>query len=228
MAFAAFHQKHPNSLLYLHTLTSPVQNGVDIEGLAKSLGILDAVRWSNQYHYLMGFSEPLMAKMYQAFDVLSAASMSEGFGIPIVEAQACGCPVVTTACTSMTELTWAGIAVTEMQPFWTPLGAWVFMPSIEGIARAYEEIYERLQDEPTAQALRATAVAGAQAFRWDRIVAEYWAPLLAEMEAGKSGDRETGKPFGPKPSRAEPGSNGQHEAPTPETTRRVVPQMMEV
>lgn len=214
MAFAGFHKTHPNSLLYLHSLSSSAHGGVDIEYLAKRLGIQHAVRWSSQHRYLMGFDEPTMALLYQSFDVLSAASMSEGFGIPILEAQACGTPVITTACTSMTELTWAGIAVKEMQPFWTPLGSWVFTPSIEGIARAYNDIYDWLQDGPTAAALKATALAGASAFRWDRIVAEYWAPLLAGLDAGK------------------PGSNGQ-QAPTTlraaaEHLPQTLPQLTEV
>ena len=44
------------------------------------------------------------------FDVLLNPSMGEGFGIPILEAQACGVPVIASDHSAMTELTQAGLA----------------------------------------------------------------------------------------------------------------------
>ena len=176
-AFARFHARHPNSLLYLHTFVGPQQGGADIEQLARRLGILDAVRWSNQYQYLIGFEEAQMATMYQAFDLLSLVSMNEGFGLPLIEAQACGTPVVTLARTSMTELCFGGVAIDKAQPFWSPLGNWIFMPEITAIWEAYEQMYEALQQPDQARRLRAQAVAGAEAYHWDR-AAEFWRPVL--------------------------------------------------
>ena len=42
-----------------------------------------------------------MAKMYQAADTLICSSCAEGFGVPIIEAQLCGCPVVANKTTAM-------------------------------------------------------------------------------------------------------------------------------
>jgi len=50
------------------------------------------------------FTEEEMAIMYNSFDVLVNLSRGEGFGIPILEAEACGTPVIATDFTSMTEL----------------------------------------------------------------------------------------------------------------------------
>lgn len=39
---------------------------------------------------------------------MSEYQLGEGFGIPIIEAQAAGCPVIVTDCTAMTELCLSG------------------------------------------------------------------------------------------------------------------------
>ena len=45
-----------------------------------------------------------LSQMYGGFDVLLNASRSEGFGLPMIEAAACGVPTIATDFTSMTEL----------------------------------------------------------------------------------------------------------------------------
>jgi glycosyltransferase involved in cell wall biosynthesis len=45
--------------------------------------------------HLSGLTPTEMAAVYQESDILLYASTYEGFGMPIVEAQACGCLVVT-------------------------------------------------------------------------------------------------------------------------------------
>lgn len=179
-AFAQFHRRKPDSLLYLHTL--PVyHDGIDVPAICDQLGISDAVSWTPSYSYIMGLSEERMATLYQAFDVLSEASMGEGFGIPLIEAQACGIPVITTDATSMTELMFSGVLVRDGQRFWTPLNAWAFIPSIPAIADGYEYLYEQTRDERGRNRLCEQAVEGAQAYDWDRVVADYWQPFLESI-----------------------------------------------
>ena len=52
---------------------------------------------------------------YQKADLLAFTSTIEGFGMPILEAQACGLPVVTSNCSSMPEV--AGDAAVFVDPF---------------------------------------------------------------------------------------------------------------
>jgi glycosyltransferase involved in cell wall biosynthesis len=68
-------------------------------------------------HYLNRFSIPLqeLHKEYLAADLMAFVSTVEGFGIPILEAQATGLPIVTSNCSSMPEV--AGNGAQLVDPF---------------------------------------------------------------------------------------------------------------
>ena len=124
-----------------------------------------------------------MADLYRAFDFLSLTSMGEGFGIPLIEAQACGTPVVTSDNTAMTELCFSGRLVTEQYPFWTPLGAWAMIPDYRAVADAYEQMYDDLHDPERELQLTQAARLGALDYAWDTVVSQFWQPLLERVEA---------------------------------------------
>ena len=119
-----------------------------------------------------------MAHLYSAADVLLSPSMGEGFGLPILEAQACGCPVITGNWTSMPELTAAGWMV-DGDPFPTPQGSWQYIPFIKSIREAIENAYDARGDT----ALRERAREFALQYDADRVTRDYWRPLLAELAA---------------------------------------------
>ena len=108
--------------------------------------------------------------------------MGEGFGLPLIEAQACGTPVVTSNNTAMTELCFGGLLVKEQYPFWTPLNAWAMIPDYKAVANAYEEMFDQLQDPFKASVLALEARTGALEFDWDKVVEEFWKPLLEGLE----------------------------------------------
>jgi glycosyltransferase involved in cell wall biosynthesis len=91
---------------------------------------------------LNSVSEEGIARMYRAADVLLAATCSEGCGVPILEAQFCGCPVITTRATAMWEETHLGISVKPVQ--WIARmdfnSGWM-LPHVPGIEDALKEIY---------------------------------------------------------------------------------------
>jgi len=45
-----------------------------------------------------------MANLYNAFDIFCLPTMAEGFGLPVLEAQACGVPALVTDCSACSEL----------------------------------------------------------------------------------------------------------------------------
>ena len=96
-AFAMFRSKHPEALLLMHSHQTGPGTGMNLGDIIGRLGIGDAVRWTNSYQYTCGgYSPQEMARWYACLDVYSGCSYAEGFGLPLLEAAACGIPVVAT------------------------------------------------------------------------------------------------------------------------------------
>jgi len=179
LAFSRFHARHPDSLLSLHS--SPAGNpGVNLQSMAANLGISDAVSFPDSYSYDLGLiSEEHMAAWYRGLDVLSFCSYAEGFGLPLIEAQACGIPVITTNGSSMSELCGGGWLVSGT-PFWaTGHCAWWTRPDATDIEQAYESAYQAREDGtlPKKQAREF-----ALQYDADRVLDVYWKPVLAQFE----------------------------------------------
>ena len=183
-AVANWKREHPERKvhLYLHTWEGPQMAGYDLNKLLQHLGFdADDVTFCNQYKYLCGMlDDQYMATAYNAMDVLLSATMSEGFGIPIIEAQACGTPVITTHCTSMPELTYVGWAVPYAQKFWTPLNAWIYFPEVDAITDALEQAF-KVRGNETRRQIAATTIRAE--YDWDLIVQKHWLPFLADVAA---------------------------------------------
>ena len=181
-AFAEFRSRHPNAYLYLHTLATTQHGGVDIQRILHACNLpVECVKLVDQYSYVIGLPADYLTAMYGAADVLMAASMGEGFGIPIIEAQACGCPVITTNWTSMPELTFNGYTTQPVQRWWTPLNTWACVPSIANIIEALERIYTWQEDERLDHASFGVQKM-CQDYDWDVCVSQYWAPFLERVE----------------------------------------------
>lgn len=178
LAFSKFSQHHPDAMLLVHSLVQAPQ-ALNLMDIVNHLGIRDRVRFSDQYGIITGRIQPQnLAALYGAGDVLSAASHAEGFGLPIIEAQACGTPVITTNFSSMPELTGAGWMV-EGEPFWNAAHqAWWCKPHVDEIAAAYEKAYT----EARSPGIREEAREFALRYSVGRVLAECWVPVLKEIE----------------------------------------------
>lgn len=104
-AFGKFERKHPEAHLLVHTAAAGV-NRENLPALLDACGVNQAkVRWVHQYAYAAGALNPAyLAAWYRTCDVISNATMGEGFGLATIEAQACGRPVISTKAAASTEL----------------------------------------------------------------------------------------------------------------------------
>jgi glycosyltransferase involved in cell wall biosynthesis len=183
-AWAKFAKDKPNAKLYIHTEPSTKYSGVDMFALLRDLGIGDRVYFPNQYEYALGMSTDYLAMMYNAADAFLGAAMAEGFGIPIIEAQACGTPVIVTDFSSMPELVRWGYRVAPRDMVWSPLNAWQAWPDVDGITEALEELYAQWHDQGNTWEMRQRLWASEQIhqeYSWDTITRDQWAPLMTRL-----------------------------------------------
>ncbi len=79
--------KDKNMELWLVTLNS-TPDGINLQECAAQFGISSRIR------VFPRLTESELVKFYNSIDVYVSTSLSEAFGIPIIEAQACGVPVI--------------------------------------------------------------------------------------------------------------------------------------
>jgi glycosyltransferase involved in cell wall biosynthesis len=193
-AFAALQKKHGDCLLYLHTMDG-VRNGFEAQDLVTYCATLGLkigyaftpsakeadVIFADQYGMALGYDPKMMAQIYSALDVHCGVTMGEGFGIPIIEAQACGCPVIVGNWTSMPELVFSGWKVdkSDAEPIFTNLGAFQFLPRAAAIADKLEMAYTMRGNYD----YRKRAHDGVRNYEVNKVMDKYWLPALAKIEA---------------------------------------------
>jgi len=177
-AFQKFHAKHPRSILYIHTDPLPIRGGINIYEYLNLVGLHDeSVRFPNRYEYHLGFAEPEINRLYNATDLYLGASAGEGFGAPLVEAQACGTPVVTTKATATEELCGAGWLVPPDHKRYYQLGTFHFPPDSDKIYEAMEEFVESDREKLFQEGIKFS-----KRFTYANTIKEDWLPVLHGLE----------------------------------------------
>lgn len=180
-AMALVMSRHDDVYLYIHSELRGVFGGVDLTVLLAALKIpAERVRWPDQHALLTGrISQQALAAFYSSADVLLATSMGEGFGIPVIEAQACGTPVIVTNFSAQPELVGAGWTV-PYQPWWDfTQGALLALPMVPAIRDCLLTAREAKHDAE----LHDNAIAKAAEYDADKVYADHWRPILASLEA---------------------------------------------
>ena len=178
IAFAGFVGRHPEARLLLH---SGAHGALNLKDLADALGITEACMMPDQYSYATGVMEnPVMGKWYGILDLLSNCAYGEGFGLPVIEAQACGVPVVVTGASSMTELCGSGWMV-HGEPFWVGgHNSWWRRPLVSEIEDAYEAAW-RAREDGSITAMGARAREFALDYDADVVLERHWVPFLDSL-----------------------------------------------
>ena len=177
-AFGMFWQKHNNAVLYVHADWPGGAEGMNLKDLAMRCAIPEhALVFVDQYAYRMGFPPEMMAATYSAMDVLLAPSHGEGFCVPMIEAQACGTPVIATDFSAQKELVGSGWRVMFQAENDPAQSADLACPYVFDILNALEDCY---RSDLNNMAVDAIEFAGH--YDTDKVFYDHWLPLLDRLE----------------------------------------------
>lgn len=186
-AFAQFAKRHSDAMLYIHAAGDETADpeATPIVWQLERHGLMDRVIWAHPYALNTGYKTEDMVTRYQAMDLLLCVSMSEGFGIPLIEAQSCGTPVLTGAWTAMEENCYAGwlVAYEDSEP-WpvSPLECFWRLPHIGAIAAQLESAYNGLSVDGRRAHLAALARSMAVGNHdQDMLIDTQWRPVLEDI-----------------------------------------------
>jgi glycosyltransferase involved in cell wall biosynthesis len=108
-------------------------------------------------------ADDMLPALYAGAEFFAFPSIYEGFGLPVIEAMACGTPVLTSNITSMPEV--AGNAALLVDPL-----------KIDSIAAGLQQLAD---DTALRSRLRLLGLERAKAFSWDVAAARTWELLAA-------------------------------------------------
>lgn len=142
-------RKGPVPDAHLRIVGTPDPRYPEAMGLARSLGVDHLIEWRGYV------DDADLVRSYQTADVLALPSRYEGFGLPVIEAMACGTPVVCSNVSALPEV--AGQAAVLVSP-----------DDIQELTRALATV---LTDPVAAGRLRKLGLLRARAFTWERTAA---------------------------------------------------------
>lgn len=169
---------HPDARLHLHTTAEPMgDGGVHVDELRGQLGLPEpAVLVTDPWRYRTGYSTVEMATWYATLDCYLGATRGEGFGVPLLEAAACGVPIVATDHAAMAERVadGNGVLVEPVEREVNRNTGVAAIPAVADIAAALEDVYRQSWDP---EAVRATVV---PEFDVEQVLHDYLLPALAD------------------------------------------------
>ena len=122
---------------------------LEFERIAKLIRELELM---HQVIFLQGLADIDLARLYRTVDVLVYPSFYEGFGLPVLEAMACGTPVITSNSSCLPEV--AEDASLLVDP--------------NSVDEIYSAMRQVLSDPELAQELRERGLARSVEFSWER------------------------------------------------------------
>ena len=180
LALGQLMAKHDDVYVYMHTEKRGAQGGVDLVQLAGACGIPEnRIVWTDQWAYYAGLPPFVLAGLMGAMDVNLAASRGEGFGVPVIEAAACGVPSIVSNFTAQPELVEGFGYISAVQPYWDALQtSWFATPLVHSVLEELQHAYDTARDANRKAAARAHA----ETYDNELVFKNYWLPLLAEID----------------------------------------------
>ncbi len=180
-AVKILHDNHPGKVIfYMHT--NPVDpRGINLLSLREALGMQEYSFLPSRQQMAVGIDRETLARTYNVFDVFLLPTKGEGACVPILEAEACGIPIITTKCTAHEENVGSGWFIEQLDPFWTLQNAWQFQCRTEEVVERLEQGYKAWEDG-SIQAEKDKARQKALEFDEKVLFRDLWKPFLEGVE----------------------------------------------
>ena len=179
-AFKLFLKDVPEALLYIHT-NPEMPGGFPIKEYGKFIGVLDKLMFPDMYQMNFNTGKEQMNLVYNAMDVLLCPSFSEGFGVPIIEAQSAGVPAIVNNWTSMPELVKPGVTgeVCDVaSKRFTALGSYAGIPSTQSLYECMMKIYKADRKKMGEEARKFMV----EEYDTKKVFETKWKPYLSLLE----------------------------------------------
>lgn len=182
--WALFERENPSAYLYLHTDRFGHLEGIPLIPILQSLGVSpEKVRWVNTAQMRGGVDVEILAALTRSANCALLASRGEGFGLPVLEAELVGTPVVVTAHTAQPELVREYGTIVGGQLDWDAVQeSWYKIPNVMQIKDALQRNLERWRNNEVDRHLLASQL---QEYDADRVYAEKWQPLFEKIASGE-------------------------------------------
>jgi glycosyltransferase involved in cell wall biosynthesis len=183
-AWTMFAVSREDAYLYLHTDKWGHMDGINLIPLLKALGAPeDRIRWVNSVQMRAGVPAEMVARLMRSADCLLLASRSEGFGLPVIEAQSVGTPCIVSNHTAQPELVRDYGRIVKGQIHWEDFHeSFSIIPNVGEIYQALEANYA---DTKAGTVDRARLAATMDEYDADKVYAEKWEPLFKSIQSGK-------------------------------------------
>lgn len=158
------HDENEAIVGYMHTNAEKKNAAqVHLENLIKRFGLEDVVEFPEKKISIdWGCSDDILNVEYNCSDAFALTTVAEGFGLPLLEAQACGLPVVATDCSTIPELVAEKDFLVKGQKYYTSLEHEVKIVNVEDLAETMLKMSKLTYDKQQYSEF-------SKGFFWDRM-----------------------------------------------------------
>ena len=182
LALTEHMKKHSDAFAYIHTEPEGISDGMNLGRYLNFIGApMDRFRLPEPMAFRNGIPTETLKHVYSAASGVLGSSMGEGFGIPTIEAQACGTPAIVSDFAGSAEL--AGPHSTRIggQRQWDEFqGSFWIVPNVKEIEAALEKNY---QETKAGTVDRIKVREFALQYDADLIYDKHWRPLIELLAA---------------------------------------------
>jgi len=184
LAFKWFHERHDDARLYLAVNPLHSDKNDTLTREMYNLDLAELIQWAEPDQYFLGrVGDGILANRYRMLDVFCMPTKGEGFGLPLIESQACGTPVLTTDASTGPELCPTQYLMPVPDHEWEWFNK-EWRPSLS--AKSIMEGLEKVYNDKNLRKVGQDGCKFVQDYDWDILHDKYWRPILKEIEGFKT------------------------------------------